>query len=152
MATHAAESTGRRSFSRKALIGVAVLAVAAAAVAIAVSGDAPGGVDTGPGSAVVGMGPGISVSDALASTLDQPLLVNGFLYVAADGTVYLSDALAESYPPSIDLSQSLEVVGLDLEGVAGRQNAQGVTWTDAPIQVAGEVSGATITVAGDTSA
>ena len=40
-----------------------------------------------------GMGPGISVAEALDSTLDQPLLVNGYVFVYADGSVVIPEAL-----------------------------------------------------------
>lgn len=97
---------------------------------------------------VMGVGPGISVQDALASTLDQPLLVNGFLYVSADGVVYLTDALAESYPPSIDVARSLRVEGIDADVLSGLDSAGGIAWSDRSTQLAGDVDGNTLTISG----
>ena len=49
-------------------------------------------------SPVSGVGPGLSIAGALASTLDGPLLVNGFV-LAQGGQVRLCAVLLESYPP-----------------------------------------------------
>ena len=46
------------------------------------AGATPTGGDTG---ATLGIGPGISVTEALRSTLDDPLLVNGFLVAVGGG-------------------------------------------------------------------
>ena len=57
--------------------------------------DDAGATATPPSSAV---GPGISIAEALDSTLDGPLLVNGALVIRSD-EVRLCEALAESFPP-----------------------------------------------------
>jgi hypothetical protein len=44
-------------------------------------------------------GPGLSVKDAIAKSGVEPLLVNGILLKAADGTIWLCPALATSAPP-----------------------------------------------------
>lgn len=44
-------------------------------------------------------GPGLSVKDAIATSGVEPLLVNGILLKAADGTIWLCPALATSAPP-----------------------------------------------------
>lgn len=44
-------------------------------------------------------GPGMSVKDAIATSGVEPLLVNGILLKAADGTIWLCPALATSAPP-----------------------------------------------------
>jgi hypothetical protein len=44
-------------------------------------------------------GPGLSVSDAITTSGAEPLLVNGVLLGAADGTIWLCPALATSAPP-----------------------------------------------------
>ena len=44
-------------------------------------------------------GPGLSVKDAIAKSGVEPLLVNGILLKAADGTTWLCPALATSAPP-----------------------------------------------------
>ena len=42
---------------------------------------------------------GLSVKDAIATSGVEPLLVNGILLKAADGTIWLCPALATSAPP-----------------------------------------------------
>ena len=44
-------------------------------------------------------GPGSSVKDAIATSGVEPLLVNGILLKAADGTIWLCPSLATSAPP-----------------------------------------------------
>ena len=44
-------------------------------------------------------GPGISVDDAIATSGAEPLLVNGILLKAADGSIWLCPVLAPSAPP-----------------------------------------------------
>ena len=44
-------------------------------------------------------GPGLSVEDAIAKRGTGPMLVNGILLKAADGTIWLCTALATSAPP-----------------------------------------------------
>ncbi len=150
MTTHTLHPS--RSRILPALIILTVIAAAGLAAVLLTGNDTP--ADSGnPGMIVPqAMGPGISVGEALASTLDQPLLVNGFLYVTQDGTVYLTEMLAESYPPSADLSRSLQVAGLDLETVTGLQTARGISWTDTSLQLVGEVDGTILTISGNVSA
>ena len=93
---------------------------------------------------VSGVGPGISIPEALTTTLAGPLLVNGFL-VAESGEVRLCEALAESLPPQCG-GASLRVDGFDLTSVPGRQTADGVTWSDEPIQILGTVVDGVMTV------
>jgi len=90
-----------------------------------------------------GMGPGISVADALASTLDEPLLVNGYLFVYADGTVVLADMIAESFPPQ-PAGATVTVEGLDLMQIPLTEGPTDVeieitAWTDAQVQLIGEM-------------
>jgi hypothetical protein len=94
---------------------------------------------------VSGVGPGISVSEALDSTLTGPLLVNGFIVTAPDGLVYLAELLAESFPPQPG-GDKLIVEGLDLDAFAGLISAQGITWSNEPVQVLGIVADGTLTV------
>ncbi|NIR40076.1 MAG: hypothetical protein GWN07_30085, partial [Actinobacteria bacterium] len=49
----------------------------------------------------------------LTTTLEGPLLVNGYVFVGADGSVVLADAIAESFPPQPAGSQ-ITVQGVDL--------------------------------------
>ena len=105
---------------------------------------APAGTPAGtpPASAV---GPGISIAEALASTLDEPLLVNGFLVVQGE-RAELCEALAESFPPQCG-GDSLSVEGLDLDAFEGLSTEQDTTWSEGPIQLLGEVEDGVLTVA-----
>jgi hypothetical protein len=114
---------------------IAVLGAALALIACNVVDDT-GDDGREPGGPSLGMGPGISVSEALASDLDGPLLVNGYL-VVVDGEVRLCELLAESYPPQCG-GASLVVEGLDLSAYSLTREG-GVSWTDGHVQVLGEV-------------
>ncbi|MBT5775185.1 MAG: hypothetical protein HOH95_12505 [Dehalococcoidia bacterium] len=112
------------------------------AVALFAACDSSEDEPTAPPS--IGMGPGISIADALASDSDQPLLVNGAL-VATSEAIRLCDVLMESYPPQCG-SPYLTVEGLDLSTVDNLQEASGVSWTDFPFQLLGTVEDGIITV------
>ena len=99
---------------------------------------------------VSGVGPGISVTEALDSTLAGPLLVNGFIVTTPDGLVYLAELLAESFPPQPG-GDRLIVEGLDLDAFAGLTSAQGITWSDESVQVLGIVADGIITVSATAS-
>ena len=140
----------------------ALAALLAIAVLIAAACSDSDGSDTGPadggGAVVSGVGPGLSVADALASTLDGPLLVNGFIIVDDDGLVRLCAVLMESSPPQCG-QPSLLVEKLDLDSVGSLNSAlpvQGgiriVGWTNEPVQLLGAVSDGVLTVASNTSA
>lgn len=74
-------------------------------------------------------GPGISVADALEQIGgDQPLLVNGSLFVDADGGMLLCEAIAESFPPQCG-GLRLEVRGLDPNAQV-LEEAEGVRWAE----------------------
>lgn len=104
-------------------------------------------VRDGPTSGVGGgsaMGPGLSVAQARASRLNEPLLVTG--YVVAEGArVRLCDALAESFPPQCG-GASLEVRGIDLSAFGGLETSGGVRWSAQPRQLLGEVKNGVIAV------
>lgn len=92
---------------------------------------------------LAGMGPGISVAEALESTLDEPLLVNGYVFVYSDGTVVIADVIAESFPPQPAGAQ-IEVEGLDLMQIPLTEGPDDteleiVAWTDVQVQLIGEV-------------
>lgn len=119
----------------------------AAIAAIACGGDDADSTDNGPSS---GGGPGISVSDSLASDLDGPLLINGFLVIQGGEhddpeQVRLCDALAESFPPQCG-GDSLLVEGLDLKSIEGLMSEGPVSWTDKVVQLLGAVEGDVLTV------
>ena len=84
--------------------------------------------DGGPGD-----GPGMSVADAFAhGPTDDLVSVSGALFVDADGTVRLCDAIAESFPPQCG-GASIEVTGLDLSTVPDLQEANGVRWAESVV-------------------
>ncbi|HSM02796.1 MAG TPA: hypothetical protein VK960_10225 [Acidimicrobiia bacterium] len=89
------------------------------------------------------MGPGISVADLIASTLDGPLLVNGYVFVYADGTVVLADMIAESFPPQ-PAGATIAVEGLDLMQIPITEalvdgEIEITAWTASPVQLIGEI-------------
>lgn len=99
-------------------------------------GDTPPPSAGGAGNTMLAGGPGISVAEALASTLNGPLLVNGTV-VITDGEARLCSALAESFPPQCG-GDAITVVGLDL-ATLDLQRADAVRWTDSPVQLLGFV-------------
>lgn len=89
------------------------------------------GEPTGPPSA------GVQVATVVNTDIDGGFVVVGF-YFADDGGVRLCEALAESFPPQCGGPSILfdNTAGVDL-GVLSIE--QGVTWSDQPILVEGEV-------------
>lgn len=132
------------------------LIVALAGVLTSCAADAPATNDPatndpsatpGPGRAADGIltitagsasGPGISIADAVNRAGQEPLLVNGALFVDPDGTVLLCDAMAESFPPQCGGTR-LEVHDLDLAGMPDLQEANGVRWAE-QAQILGTVT------------
>ncbi len=103
--------------------------------------------DDDPGSGPIsGVGPGISIGEALASNLKGPLLINGLLHVQ-NGQARLCEVLAESFPPQC-AGRSLVVQGLDLTTVDGLTSEGSVTWSDQLVQVLVTVEGEVLTVGG----
>ena len=124
-----------------------ILALLAVVTIAGVVATACGGDDDDIGSnPISGVGPGISIGEALTSKLDDPLLVNGHLHVQS-GQVRLCEVLAESFPPQCG-GTSLVVEGLDLTTMDGLTSEGSVTWSDQPVQVLGTVEGEVLTVAG----
>lgn len=82
-------------------------------------------------------GPGISIADALEYTGAEPVLVNGALFIDADGGVLLCEAIAESFPPQCGGTR-LEVRGLDLSGDRMLEEANGVRWAES-VQLLGRI-------------
>lgn len=137
--------------SALALVG-AVLALAAcggsSAPEPAPSSGAPGA--GAPGAAAPAPGGGLRIDEAIASPLDGPLRVTGYLVVAEDGSARLCDALRESYPPQCGGS-SLAVEGLDLRSVEGLTSPRDpslaqVRWTERQLSLLGTVEDGTLTV------
>jgi hypothetical protein len=76
------------------------------------------------------LGSGLSVAQALTHrATDDLVTVSGALFVDADGTVRLCDAIAESFPPQCG-GDRLIVQGLDLATVAGLQTEGEVSWAE----------------------
>ena len=74
--------------------------------------------------------PGLSVAEALThGPTDDLVTVTGALFVDADGTVRLCDAIAESFPPQCG-GDRIVVEGLDLSTVVDLQEANGVRWAE----------------------
>ena len=107
------------------------------------TGDDKDDLVSGP---VSGVGPGISIGEALTSNLTGPLLINGLLHVQND-QARLCETLRESFPPQCG-GRFLKVEGLDLMTVDGLRSEGSVTWSDQPVQVLGTVEGEVLTVAG----
>ncbi|MBA2631767.1 MAG: hypothetical protein H0U86_01995 [Chloroflexi bacterium] len=122
---------------------VALLAAFALSACVSQGPDTPADSDDTP-PASVGAGaepvlmiaegevsePGLSVADALGhQATDDLVTVTGALFVDADGTVRLCDAIAESFPPQCG-GDRIEVRGLDLRNVADLQEESGVQWSE----------------------
>ncbi|MEO8290474.1 MAG: hypothetical protein ABI649_05705 [Gaiellaceae bacterium] len=96
------------------------------------------------GSSAIAVGPGISIEEAIASTLEGPLLVNGSV-LADGGQVRFCSALAESFPPQCG-EPSLRIEGLKLAEVDDLQTASDVSWSNGPVQLLGTVEDGVLTV------
>jgi hypothetical protein len=87
----------------------------------------------------------LSVADVLAAgTIDGSFVIRGYVFVAADGSARICDAILELYPPqcggdSIALAGDLSVFELTTD--------QDVTWSDAPLRIEGTFDGTTFTAA-----
>ncbi len=149
----------RRPARRNVLAFVALLTTSVLLVgACSGSGDDPGespSTDAGqvsppassggispPASAV---GPGLSVSDALKSELDLPLLVNGFL-ISDGATTKLCEAMLESYPPQCG-GPFLLVENVDLASFPNMRTEGSVSWIDDFVQLLGPVDDGVLRVA-----
>ena len=94
-----------------------------------------------------GVGPGLSVREAVSSRLTGLLLVNGFV-VIADGETRLCQSLDQSQPPRCG-DPSIILQGFEPEPGALTE-AAGVAWTSDQVQVLGERVGERLIVS-DTS-
>lgn len=87
---------------------------------------------------------GLTVADALSSDAVGIVAVKGFL-IQDDNGARLCDLLAESLPPqcggaSVGLS---DISTIDPDEL---KSEQGVTWTDFPVTVLGELAGGVLTI------
>jgi hypothetical protein len=101
-----------------------------------------------PSAAAPIPGGGLSIQEAIHSTLAGPLIVKGFVVANGQGAVQLCSALAESYPPQCG-GPSLEVIGLDLatvEGLSRDETSPDRAWTETVISLLGNVEAGSITV------
>ena len=124
---------------KKILYLLAVVTIAS--VVAAACGNDEDDQGSGP---VKGVGPGISIRQALILNLTGPRLIYGLLHVQND-QARLCEFLAESPPQCA--GRFLEVKGLDLIMFDGLRSEGSVTWSDQPVQVLGTVEGVVLTVA-----
>ncbi len=104
------------------------------------------GEATSAGGAVSTVGPGLSVAEAIASTLEGPLLVNGFIFTKASD-VWLCSSLPREQDPTCG-EPSIAVAGLDPTTIDGVQLLEGVGWTNETTQVLGVMIDGVLTVSG----
>ena len=95
---------------------------------------------------------GLSIDEALASELDGPLMVKGYVVAAEGGPVRLCSALLESFPPQCG-EPSLVVEGLDLDALDGLKSTArdgGIVaearWSEQPVSLLGTVEDGVLTV------
>ena len=118
-------------------------------LAVACGDDGPGErltphADTAPAGSA--MGPGITIAQAIASKLDGPLLVNGWLWRQSNGEIRLCTTLSDTTPPACG-KPSLAVAGLDLDSLPNLRSERGTTTSSKLTQVLGTVAGGVLTVA-----
>lgn len=88
----------------------------------------------------------LSPSQVLAAgSIDGSFVVQGFLFVDADGNAELCDLVLESYPPQCG-GESLPVAG-DLSLIELTSD-QGLSWSDSAVSLEGSFDGTTFTIAG----
>jgi hypothetical protein len=77
-----------------------------------------------------GDAPGLTVAEAFThGPTDDLVTVTGALFVDADGTVRLCDAIAESFPPQCG-GDRIVVQGLDLDNIDDIQEENDVRWAE----------------------
>lgn len=118
--------------SRHLLATAALATMLAACGGTSASDRGPAGGD--PPVLVVGDGganePGMTVGEALDhEATDDLVSVTGALFIGADGSVLLCEAIAESFPPQCG-GERIPVEGLDPAAVAGLQTEGEVSWSD----------------------
>lgn len=87
----------------------------------------------------------LTVTEVLAAgTIDGPFVVSGFLFVDAEGEAVLCEAIAESFPPQCG-GESIAVAG-EIPFLADLSSAEGVSWSDDPVELEGTFDGTTFTV------
>jgi hypothetical protein len=82
---------------------------------------------------------GLSVAEALAEPGGPIVAVRAYLFVAADGSARLCDAVLESFPPQCG-RPSMPATGLPDELIAGLPEDTGRRWSEGPVQLLGRVA------------
>ena len=98
------------------------------------------------GTVMSPIGPTLSVAALLETEDPGPYSVSGYLFVLSDGTIVLSDAIAESYPPQPGGAR-VDVQGVDLDSLSsplvepsGDSELATVQWTEVPIELIGSMT------------
>jgi len=119
------------------------------------SGSQSPDVDTGGGAVISGsvtLESGLTIEEALGSDVAGIVAVRGYLF--DDGTgLRLCSVLAESFPPQCG-GASMPVEGFGFDRISGLaddelvrvEQSGGVTWTDGPVTLFGEVVDGTFVV------
>jgi len=101
------------------------------------------GSETGAPSSAAPADP-LTVSQALASDLDEPLLVQGLFIDSGDGQQRLCAAVLDSFPPQCG-EPSVLVEGVAPAELDGARSSGDVTWVDVA-QLLGRVQDGVMTV------
>ena len=89
----------------------------------------------------------MEIDDALRTSAKGPLRVRGFLIGGDQQSVRLCTALYESYPPQC-AEPSVPVEGLDLDQLRGLTAAEGIIWSDGPVELVGVLKSGVLRVTG----
>ena len=101
-----------------------------------------GGLEPSSGSSGLVIGGGLTVEEALNTDVVGPIAVQGF--IVADGDhARLCDLLAESLPPQCG-GAFVDVADLGVIDPDDLTSAQGVTWSDHPVTILGEIVDGTL--------
>jgi hypothetical protein len=96
------------------------------------------------GTVMAPVGPPRTVAELLETEGPGPYSVKGYLFVLEDGTIVLSDLIAESYPPQPGGAR-VDVEGVNLQTVPLTEPTDSelatVRWTEIPIELIGSLEG-----------
>lgn len=99
---------------------------------------------TGTASTGVPVDGGLTVSEALGTSATGIIAIQGFIFDDGSGTK-LCEALAESFPPQCGVA-SIAITGYEGSSTVPAVSEQGVTWTDQPVTLFGEIIDGTYVV------
>jgi hypothetical protein len=108
----------------------------------AIPAEEPGG--TGTPSIGMPVDGGLTVSEALNATATGVLAMQGFVFNDGSGAK-LCEALAESFPPQCG-GASIAITGYEGSITVPLVSEQGVSWTDLPVTLFGEIVDGTFVV------